>query len=166
MRRVIAIAAVLAIVLSCGKLRSGALQEALESCPTYGIVEADAYYEKAFSSDVVVFDLKEEASDTARRIDPVHLLMQFSAKVDLYSIKRIVLAQEGQRIFYIDSSDLRQLANSYDGGGRVWAFNHLPERVCTMSGQKPYGTWTGGWLGVLGEQAEDLNDLIERWTGY
>ena len=35
-----------------------------------------------------------------------------------------------------------------------------------MSGMQAYGEWTGGWLGVMQKQAEDLNDFIAAWTGY
>jgi len=96
----------------------------------------------------------------------VHLFFEFAEELDLYHVRRVVLARNGTRRFYINSSDLRPLVSSYSGGGRIWAFNHLPESVRTMSGQRAYTVWSGGWLGVLQAQTEDLNDFIESWTGY
>jgi hypothetical protein len=130
------------------------------------MVNADVYYDGIFGTNVVVFDFENGRSPNARRIDAVHLFLQFAGKLDLTSVRRLVLARRGQYVFYVDASDLRRLATSYDAGGRVWAFNHLPESVRTMSGSRAYSEWTGGWLGVLQKQTEDLNDFIKTWAGY
>lgn len=156
----------LLLIPVCFWLRNNGLRDKLRSCETYGVVEADVYYDGYFSYDVVVFDLQDGGSPTARRIDPVHLFLQFSAKLESHSVDRVVLARNGQHVFYFYSSDLRRLSDSYAGGGRVWAFNHLPENARTMSGAPAYGQWTGGWLGVLQKQMEDLNEFIRDWTGY
>ena len=164
--RIILVVIVLLLIPVYFWLRNNALRDELQSCETYGGVEADVYYDGYFSCDVVVFDLQDGGSLRARRIDPVHLFLQFSGKLDLYSVERVVLARNGSKVFYISASDLRRLSDSYAGGGRVWAFNHLPESVRTMSGLRAYVQWTGGWLGVLKEQTEDLNEFIGDWTGY
>jgi hypothetical protein len=142
------------------------LRDKLKSCETYGIVKVDVYYDKMFGSDVVVFDLKDGGLYSARRIDPVHLFLQFASKIDLYSVQHIILARNGRHVFYLYADDLRRLTDSYAGDGRIWAFNHLPESCRTMSGSHAYNEWTGGWLVVLQKQAEDLNDFIDTWTGY
>jgi hypothetical protein len=147
-------------------MRHSRLRDELERCEAYGVVNADVYYDDVFSNDVVVFDLKDGGSYEARRIDPVHLFLQFGTRADLSSVRRVVLARNGRKVFYIDVSDLRPLTESYEGGGRVWAFNNLPGSVATMSGERAYAEWTGGWLGVLQKQTEDLNHFIEQWTGY
>ena len=167
-RKIPAVFVALLIVVAFGypRLHNNSIREHLKSCETYGVVSADVYYASIFTSDVVVFDLKAGSSSGARRIDPVHLLLQFAAKVDFSSSERVILARDGTQKFYIDASDLKRLASSYDGGGRIWAFNHLPENSRTMSGTSAYGTWTGGWLGVAQKQEADLNSLIEGWTGY
>ena len=146
--------------------RNNGLRDKLRSCKTYDVIKADVYHEGFLSSDVVVFDLQDGGSSTARRIDPVHLFLQFSDKLDRHSVQRVILARNGRKIFYISSADLKPLSDSYANDGRLWAFNHLPERVCTMSGSHKYGEWTGGWLGVLEKQTEDLNEFIYDWTGY
>jgi hypothetical protein len=135
-------------------VRSAALRTKLKTCPTYGVVEADVYYDGAIATDVVVFDLLNGGSATARRIDPVHLLIQFCDEIDLYSVRRIIIARNGSQKFYISGSDMRPLTESYSNGGRPWAFNHLPENLKTMSGLSAYDHWTGGWLGVLQKQSE------------
>ena len=80
-------------------VRSSGLRAKLKACPSCGVVEADAYYDGAISTDTVVFDLLDGGSSTARRIDPVHLLLQFSDELDLYSVRRIILARNGEKYF-------------------------------------------------------------------
>ena len=147
-------------------LRNSALRDKLRTCASYGVVNADVYYDGTFATDVVVFDLLDGSSSEARRIDPVHLFLQFTSELDLYSIDRVILARNGEQIFYVDATDLRPLAESYEGGGANWSFNHLPKSVRTMGGGRAYDEWTGTWLGVLAKQTEDLNDFIRAWTGF
>jgi hypothetical protein len=160
-----AIAASIVAALFVGYLwlRNSGLREKLEGCEMYGVVIAKVKYDGLFSTDSVVFGLRDGGSGSARRIDTIHLLLQFARRIDLHSIDRLIVARNGTKVFYISSQDLQPLADSYDGGGRIWSFNHLPERVRTMSGQQRFGEWTGGWLGVLSKQTEDLNKFMSEW---
>ena len=154
----------LVMVFAYPSIHNADLRERLGKCQSHKVLGADAYYESAMSSDVVVFDIAGKSSSDARRIDAVNLLMQFATKLDLSGVRRVVLAREGKPKFYLDASDIQRLASSYDNGGRLWAFDHLPERCCDLSGAHPYGTWTGGWLGVAEHQAADLDSLLEAWS--
>jgi hypothetical protein len=147
-------------------LRNKGLRDKLHTCESFGVVNADVYYDGAFSSDVVVFDLLDGGSSEVRRIDPVHLLLQFATQLDLNAIDRVILSRAGKMRFEVSGSNLRPLADSYAGGGRVWAFNNLPQAIRTSEGKQAYGEWTGGWLGVLQKQTEDLNNFIEAWTEH
>ena len=154
-----------AAVTAYSWLRNAGLREGLRNCETSQIVQVDVYYDTYLANDAVVFDWRSGGSSQERRIDPVHLLLQFCEKLDLHSVDRVILARNGRRVFYVLSADLKPLVESYANGGRVWAFNHLPESARTMSGQRAFEQWTGGWLGVLKEQTDDLNELIDDWEG-
>lgn len=130
-------------------LRNYGLRDKLDRCETSGVVNVKVYYDGLISTNQIVFDLRDGGTSSARRIDPVHLLMQFADKLDLYSVRRIILARNGKHVFFLSGRDLERNADSYAGGGRVWAFNNLPEIVREMNGKQPFGSWTGGWLGVL-----------------
>ncbi|MCE9552053.1 MAG: hypothetical protein K8T91_01585 [Planctomycetes bacterium] len=162
---IIAIIVVLAFIPAYSWNRNSGLRRNLKACETFDVVRADVYYDGFLSTNAIVFDLKDGGSSSARRIDPVHLFFEFSAKSDLNSSTRIILAHNGQQKFYISNSDLKRLSESYAGGGRPWAFNNLPERLRTMSGSQAYESWSGGWLGVLQKQTQDLNDFITMWSG-
>jgi len=159
-------ASVVSLLIIYVAVRGSDLRAKLDQCESKGVVTAHVSYSGFFSTDTVVFDLRGGSSASARRIDPVHLLMQFADKLNLDSVNRIVLARNGQERFYITGSDLRTLADSYGGGGRIWAFNNLPASVRRMDETRAYAEWSGGWLGVLNKQAEDLDEFIEEWIGY
>jgi hypothetical protein len=147
-------------------MRGADLRSKLDQCASNGVVSVRVSYSGLVGTDTVVFDLRDGNSAGARRIDPVHLLMQFADKLDLYSIRRVVLARNGQHRFYIHAMDLKPLADSYAADGQLWAFNNLPASVRRMDGSRAFEEWSGGWLGVLKEQTEDVNDFITEWTGY
>jgi len=153
------------LFVAYGVMRGADLRSKLDRCESKGAVTVSVSYSGLVGSDSVVFDLRDGASSGARRIDPVHLLMQFADKLDLSTVVRVVLARDGQPRFYIMGSDLRRLADSYAGGGRIWAFDNLPASVRRVDGTRAFEEWSGGWLGVLERQTKDLGDFITQWEG-
>lgn len=143
--------------------RNSALRSELTRCDSHGVVNVTPSYAGIVGTDTVVFDLRDGGEVGARRVDAAHLLMQFASRLDLYSIRRVVLARNGEERFYVDSADLRPLADSYSASGRGWALFNLPSCVRNTNGTDAFGKWTGGAIGVLKEQAEDLNDFLAAW---
>ena len=45
----------------------------------------------------------------------------------------------------------------------VYTLRTLPENIRNLDGTHPYGTWTGGWLGVTSRQMEDLKQFSNDW---
>jgi len=144
-------------------IRNASLRRKLDSCPSSNIVAADVYYRGFVGTSEVVFDFETNQRTSVRRIDPVHLLMQFASKCDTYHVRRFILARDGEEVFQITTPRLKELASSYSNGGEIWAFNNLPSSVYRMSGAQAYSTWEGGWLGVLQKQTDDLNTMISEW---
>lgn len=160
----IAIGLFIVFFIAYPQIHNHGIRELLKSCQKHGVVGADVYYASRFSSDVIVFDLSGSSSSSARRIDTVHLLLEFASKLDFSTLDRLILANDGKQKFYVRGNDLKELASSYDAGGRIWSFNHLPERTCAMSGKRAFETWTGGLIAVSKQQADDLISLIDAWT--
>ena len=166
--RVVFILAGLGVLCAVGfvAMRNGGLRTKLAECSSRNGIGVRVYYDSFVSKGDVVFDLQEIEGSTIRRIDPVHLLLQFGQLLDKQTTRRLILAHDGRKLMYLRSSDLRELTNEYTHGNPVWSFNHLPERLKTMAGSNAYSTWEGGWLGVMKRQSEDLNKFISDWTGY
>lgn len=85
-------------------VRGADLRDKLSRCESVDVVNVRVSYGGVFGTDTVVFDVRDGGSPGARRIDPVHLLMQFTGRLDLQSVNRVVLARNGNSRFYISST--------------------------------------------------------------
>lgn len=141
------------------------LKRELASCSSKEGLDVKVYYDDVFSKGIAVFDYQDATATYVRRIDVIHLLLQFGHELDKNATGRLIIAHKGQKLFFIESYSLKELTEEYTYGNKVWAFNHLPERLKRMDGTKAYSTWEGGWLGVMSEQTKDLTDVISRITG-
>lgn len=158
------VAALLCVIALYSWGRSQGLRDELKRCASYGIVNVSVYYRGYLSTRDVVFDFQAREAK-GRRIDPVHLLMQFASRIHLSGLGNVYLARDGVEHFRIYPSALDELASSYENGGRIWAFNNLPAAVRRIDGSQAFGEWTGGWLGVVKGQVEDLDSFLEQWLG-
>lgn len=160
----VAVAAV-AAGLGLSYSRSAELMAIVDECPSRRGVELGAHYDGLLSKDVVVFDLRGVSGDGVRRIDLVHLLLQFGHRLEKGSVRDVVLARNGRPIFRIGSAELRELTDEYTFGNPLWSINNLPSRVRRPDGSRPFPLPEGGWLYVLKEQTEAVNRFIADWSG-
>jgi len=79
------------------------------------------------------------------------------------SFKSVELAYHGRGRFMIDGDAFRQLGKEWHWQSVAHLMSVLPENARGMDGEPAFGTWTGGWLGVLSHQIEDHNDLHWKW---
>lgn len=89
--------------------------------------------------------------------------MQFGYKIKDTGISYLSIAGAGQEVYRLPRTDLDELAREYELGSRIWAFDHWPERLRKPTGERAFDTWSGGFLGVMKEQAEDLNKALRTW---
>lgn len=160
----VAVAAV-AAGLGLSYSRSAELMAIVDECPSRRGVELSAHYDGLLSKDVVVLDLRGVSGDGVRRIDLVHLLLQFGHRLEKGFVRDVVLARNGRPIFRIGSAELRELTDEYTFGNPLWSINNLPSRVRRPDGSRPFPRPEGGWLYVLKEQTEDVNRFIADWSG-
>ena len=45
----------------------------------------------------------------------------------------------------------------------MYLLRTFPENTFSTNGTKAFPTWTGGVLGVMGKQMDDLNELAQDW---
>ena len=74
--------------------------------------------------------------------------------------KKVYLANKGEKFFFIDGSYFKDLGYSYSAGNTP--ILDMPSHVYNLDGTHAYETWSGGWLGVMNKQLEDLDDMIEK----
>ena len=126
-------------------------------------VSVHVYSKWAIRPDHLVFDVWGIDGE-ASMADVSRTFFISAASLKDWHFKWVTLAYLGQARFVMDGDDFRALGREYDGGQnpghliRTW-----PEKLQTPDGQRAYGSWTGGLLGVLGKQMEDLSDMHRRW---
>lgn len=105
--------------------RNIALYSALTSCPTYGTVAGDVRVGYTIGGDIT-FDLRDVKGD-CRRIDPVHLMLQFAGKLKDHSYGNLILARQGREKYHIAKADVDRLGLNYDNDARGWSIMHITE---------------------------------------
>lgn len=136
--------------------RSWAIESALESCPTYGEVAGDVRAGRTWGGDVVV-DLVS-CRDTARLIDPLHMLMQLGPKTRGVGYK-VWLCHRGKTVFWMYRSDFDRLADKYADGERLPAFGAWPSILYAEGVGQAYRE-PEGMLGFIRRQSHAL----KRWV--
>ena len=116
----------------------------------------------------LVVDLREVDPSAVAPIDLYRALFQVAAS--LYEndreFDRVELARRGELIFIMDGVDFAGIGAGYSAGENpVYMIRTLPEKLYLPSGEPAFGTWTGGWLGVLSEQMQDVSDAALMWIG-
>jgi hypothetical protein len=78
---------------------------------------------------------------------------------------RVVLSRSRKTVFVVQGSYFKSLGANYGAGENpVYLIRTLPENLYRSSGESAFGTWEGGWLGVVGKQMEDANEAARRWA--
>ncbi len=137
------------------------LANKLSSCDSYELVKGDIRVGYTTGGNIV-FDVRS-LKDDSRLIDPLHLLMQFGYTIKDTSIDHLSIAAGGEEVYRLEKSDLDELARQYELEARIWAFDHWPERLRKPDGERAFESWSGGVLGVMQGQMEDLKEALKTW---
>jgi hypothetical protein len=80
------------------------LEHKLQLCSSREGIRVQVYYANTFSRDDVVLDFQQVTGSSIRRIDPVHLLLQFGHQMESSAMRRLILAREGRQLFLVDAT--------------------------------------------------------------
>jgi|GEM_PF-2899988 len=133
----------------------------LSSCDSYKDLAGDIRVGHTLAGNII-FDVRACKADS-RKVDPLHLLMQFGDKIKDEKIDYLLIASGGNEVYRLPKSDLDELAEQYRLGARIWALDHWPERLRKPTGERVFEEWSGGVLGVLQAQLEDLGVALRTW---
>lgn len=101
----------------------------------------------------------------AATVDLTRALFQTAEALKDREFGRIILARQGKPMFMMEGAAFAQLGQDYAAGENpVYLIRTLPEQLYLPDGTAAYGTWTGGWLGVLGRQLDDVNAFGQAWA--
>jgi hypothetical protein len=141
------------------------VQGALAADSRNASFELRAHYECYVTPTTLVLDLIKVES--AAPIDLFRGLFQSAQALEERgrSFERVVLARAGRPVFFMKGSDYLEVGRAFRAGENpVYLIRTLPEKLFSPNGTAAFGTWTGGWLGVLGRQMEDANEAGSSWA--
>lgn len=110
----------------------------------------------------ITYDLREISGDNSTA-DVTRILLQFSEKLKDRKYNKVILSYEGKSKFYFTGEYFQTIGQEYEFQNPVYTLRTMPENIYTFDDELKYGKWTGGWIGVMGKQFEDLNSFAQDW---
>ena len=121
-----------------------------------------AYYRNGIMVNSIVYDLWG-VSPEASHAFILGRFFQFAEELEGRDFKEVRLAYRGKTKFILDGDDFGDIGRSYKYQNPVYIVRTLPEKLKTPSGRDAYSSWSGGALGVLGAQMDDVNQMARDW---
>lgn len=134
----------------------------LSEDPRNATVSLWAYHQYGLVPSVLVIDLRR-VDDQAAPADVLRVLFQSAEGLRDAKFERVVLAHRGSAKLMLDGAYFRKVGIEFKTQNPIYTMRTLPENVYKLDGSAAYGTWTGGLLGVLGKQMEDLSKFSDDW---
>lgn len=125
-------------------------------------ITAFAHYEYFVVPSSLVFDLRKLSGDKSPA-DVTRVLLQFAESMQDSTFERITLSHRGRPKFFLTGKFFHAIGSEYGTQNPVYTMRTFPENVYKLDGRAAFGTWTGGWLGVIGKQMDDFNEFHKQW---
>jgi hypothetical protein len=123
------------------------------------------HYKLYMNPSVLVLDLRRVTS--AAPVDLFRGIFQSAAAFAKANRKfdRVILSRSGKEVFSMKGDDFHELGSEFTGGQNpIYLIRTLPAILYRPSGERAFGEWTGGWIGVIGKQMEDANQFGQQWA--
>lgn len=121
-----------------------------------------AHYRYGVQPDTLVLDLRGFSPEAAH-VDIMRAVLHSAVAMKDERFEHIILAYKGTPKFQLEGTYFHTLGIEYEQQNPVYTLRTFPEHVFRLDGKQAYATWTGGWLGVVGKQMEDLNQFAKDW---
>lgn len=144
-----------------GRLQSP-MNSVLASDPRNAGIDVSVHYGRYVQASVLIYDLHAYSGQNSH-LDILRVLFQFAKATRSQTFKTVLLEFRGHERFILPGNEFRIIGEEFGTQNPVYTLRTLPEKLLTPDGNPAFGTWTGGLLGVLGKQMEDLNEFGRRW---
>lgn len=138
------------------------LSEVVNSDERNSGITAFAHYKYFVIPSSLVFDLRQLSGEKSPA-DVTRVLLQFSESMKDSTFDQVTLSHVGRPKFLLTGEYFHTLGSEYGTQNPVYTMRTFPENVYKLDGTAAFGTWTGGWLGVIGKQMEDFNEFHKQW---
>lgn len=110
----------------------------------------------------IVFDIRG-VKDTVSRADVTRMLFQVAEAFEDREYDWVILAYKGTARLKIPGDYFQEIGREFSFQNPVYMMRKLPQNVYELDGTPAFSSYTGGWLGVLGAEMDDLNEMHDRW---
>ncbi len=125
-------------------------------------ITAFAHYRYFVVPSSLVFDLRKLSGDNSPA-DVTRVFLQFSESLKESTFREVTLSHRGHPKFLLSGEYFHTLGSEFGTQNPVYTMRTFSENVHKLDGTAAFGTWTGGWLGVVGKQMEDFNEFHKQW---
>lgn len=122
-----------------------------------------AYHQYGVMPSTLVIDLRD-VTDEAAPLDVMRALLHSADGLKESKFARVILARRGSARFMLDGEYFQTLGQEFRTQNPMYTLRTMPQHVFKLDGTPAYGTWTGGALGVLTRQLEDLTRFSQEWV--
>lgn len=130
--------------------------------PRNAKVTTYAYARWGIDPTTLVFDL-HSISGEASMTDVSRVLLQTASALKDTRFNEVVLAYRGEGRFKLAGAYFQQIGQEYGTQNPLYTIRTMPENVFSLDGARVFDTWSGGFLGVMGKQMEDVGQFHRRW---
>lgn len=121
-----------------------------------------AYYRYGASPSSIVFDIRSVAGE-ASAASVIGDFLRFAQEMRNRDFDHVYLASRGSVKFRISGAEFKQIGQEFSLQNPVYLLRTLPEKLETPDGGRAFPTWTGGLIGVLGQQMKDVQEFSLAW---
>lgn len=125
-------------------------------------MSAAGYYRYGVDPNNIVFDLRDLTAG-ASGAGVLGGFFQFAEEMQDRDFDYVYLAYHGHQRFRLAGDDFKEIGESFSYQNPVYLVRTLPEKLETPDGRRAFSSWSGGLLGVLGAQMDDVNALTRKW---
>lgn len=125
-------------------------------------VEVLAYYRYGVLPNSVVLDIREVDLENSAAAT-IGGLIEFADALSERDFREVVLAWRGEPRFILGGRDFQEMGREAPYQNPVYTIRTLPEKLRRPDGSRAFSVWTGGMIGVLGAQMDDVNEFARQW---
>lgn len=127
-----------------------------------GEITIASYYRFGVVPDSIVFDLRHVGWDASGAL----ILGRFFAFAEEFKdreFREVRLAYKGKTKFILDGNDFSEIGRENSWQNPVYTIRTFPEKLRTPDGRRAYSSVSGGMLGVLSAQMDNVNQTTRDW---
>lgn len=144
------------ISISYVRLTLAAREEAGEG------VSAISYYEYGILPSAIVYDIWT-VGPSASQAGVLGGFFRFADRLKNRSFNKVILSYRGTPKFVLGGDDFHTIGQEFEFQNPIFTLRTLPEKLKTPYGLQAFDSWSGGMLGVLNAQMEDVNEMGRQW---